>query len=115
MGGIDFGSFEGFVRGAVGEGPGDGFAVAGDLGAGGVGEDVEDFGTDEERVLLGGEEGGDFGVGEVGGDFHRDIAGHAWEAWQFLELGGAGAALAQGAEEEFGNVNGMTGVDVAGA
>ncbi len=38
------------------------FAVAGDLGAGGVGEDVEDFGADEERVFL----GGDFGVREIG-------------------------------------------------
>jgi hypothetical protein len=71
--------------------------------------------ADEERALLGGEEGGDFGVGEVGGDFHGDVAGHAGEAWEFFELRGAGAALAQGAEEEFGDIDGMTGVDVAGA
>ncbi len=63
MGGIDFGGFEGFVAGAVSECPGEGYAVAGDLGAGGVGEDVEDIAGDEERLFLAGEEGGDFGVG----------------------------------------------------
>ena len=115
MGGIDFGGFEGLVAGAVGQGPGDGFAVVGDLLASGIGEDVEDFGTDEERVLLRGEEGGDFGVREVGGDFHGDVAGHAGETREFIELRGAGAALAQGAEEQLGDIDGMTGVNVAGS
>jgi len=94
VGGIDFGGFEGLFGAAVGEGPGDGFAVAGDLLAGGVGEDVEDFAGNEEGLFLRGEEGGDFGVREIGGDFHGDVAGHAGEAGEFFEFRGAGAALA---------------------
>jgi hypothetical protein len=43
MRGIDFGGFQGFVGGAVGEGPGEGLAVGGEFGAGGVGEDVVNF------------------------------------------------------------------------
>ena len=69
MGGIDFGGFEGLFGAAVGEGPGDGFAVLGHLLAGWVGEDVEDFAGDEEGLFLAGKEGGDFLVGEVCGAF----------------------------------------------
>ena len=115
MGGIDFGGFEGLFGAAVGEGPGDGFAVFCHLLAGGVGEDVEDFAGDEEGLFLAGEEGGDFGVGEVGGDFHRNITRHAGETGEFFKFGGAGAALAQGAEEQLGDIDGMTCADVAGA
>ena len=103
--GIDFGGFEGFVGGAVGEGPGEGFAVGGELGAGGVGEDVEEGGADEQGLFDAVEEGGDFGVRHVGGELEGDVAAHAGEAGEVGELGGAGAALAQGAEEEFADID----------
>lgn len=115
MRGIDFGGFEGFVGGAVGECPGQGFTVGGEFGAGGVGEDVEEGGADEQRFFDAAKEGGDFCVWHVGGQLEGDVAGHAGEAGEVGELGGAGAALAQGAEEEFADIDGLPGIELTSA
>ena len=59
MGGVDFFGFERAVGCAVLEAVGDGLAVGGDLLAGGVGEDVEALGGDEQRLGEFGDDGFD--------------------------------------------------------
>lgn len=115
MRGIDFGGFESFVGSAVGEGPGERFAVGREFGAAWVGEDVEEGSADQQGLFDAGEEGGDFGVRHVGGELEGDVTAHAGEAGQVGELGGAGAALAQGAEEEFADIDGVAGIELTGA
>ena len=104
VGGVDFGRGEGFLRVAVEEGVGHGFAVGGDFFAGGVAEDVFEFAGDEE-FLLGGFHGfEDGGVAQVGRDFHGGVAAGARELRQIGCFEGGGGDLLQFAQVEFGVV-----------
>lgn len=113
MGGIDFGGFEGAVGGSVGEGVGEGFPIGGELLAGGVAELVEQIDAGEQGgfgFLQGGE---DLGVAEVLWALEGDVATDGGEAGEFFEFGGARLELAQGAGEEFGDIDWVASVDVA--
>ena len=115
MGGVDFGGFEGAVGGAVGEGVGEGLPVGGEFLAGGVAELVEEIDLLQQGLFGFFQGGEDLGVGEVLGAFEGDVARDGGEAGEVFEFGGAGLQLAEGAGEEFGDVDGVAGVDVAGA
>src|SRR5436190_2221848 len=83
-------SSEGKGGGAVREGVGDRLFVGGDLGAGGVGEDVEEFHLREEWFLRGEERLLDGCVREIERGEHGDIAGDGWEARDLAVLLRAG-------------------------
>jgi hypothetical protein len=117
VGGIDFGGLEGAVGGAVGEGVGEGFgrSAASFAVAGGVAELVEQVDVREQGGLGFLQGGEDLGLSQILRALEGDVATDGGEAGQFLELGGAGLELAQGAGQQLGDVHGVAGVDGAGA
>ncbi len=102
VGGIGFFGGECGGRVAVGERVGEGFAILRKFFAGGIGEDVEDFGGLQEWGVDVGEKRGEFRIGKTAGQFECDVTGDGGEAGQFSEARVLADGGAKGVEVEFG-------------
>lgn len=112
MGLIDLGGLEGALGGAIRESIGEGLPIRWHFGAGGVSEDIENLCADEQRFFQCLEVSGDLLRGQIGRGFHGDIARDGWELRQVLKLGRTTTALAHGAEQKLGYINGAPSIDL---